>query len=121
MAKSFSCLTTALLITVVRAIPLLVADLGIVNAFPRLAQELSGCTGGFGAPAQSFQFIRAVPTVCVSVAYKHRWDTHSILAGELMTRAGVIHAADLIAAISAVIYAVTADERSFRCTVYWSY
>ena len=61
------CLTAALLITVVRAVPLLVADIVDVDALPRIADELSRYTGGFWAPAQALKFIRAILAVCITI------------------------------------------------------
>lgn len=89
---------------------MMVADLVDVNTLPRIAHEFSRCTGGFWTPAQALEFISAVLTVCITITYIRRWNTHSILAGELLTGAGAVHAADLITAVPTVIHTVTAEE-----------
>ena len=110
--KGISCmnvrLTAALLVAVVRAVPLLVAHLVDVDALARLAHELPRGARGHGAVAHALHLVRAVLAVGLAVAHVPGGHTRAVLAGELVAGAGVVRAAALVAPIPAVVHAVTA-------------
>ena len=104
-------LTASLLITVIRAVLLRVADLVGVNTLARLAQVLSRGTGRLGGAAHAFCLVRTVQTVGLAIAGKGGWDAGAVLAGELVAGAGVVGTVQLVAAVPAVIDSVTANRR----------
>lgn len=103
-------LTAAFFITVVLTVLLSIAHLIGIDALSRLAHVLLRRAGGLRREAQAVRLVRTIQTVVLSVADVERVDAGSVTAGELVAAAGIIRTAQLIAAISTVIHAITATE-----------
>lgn len=104
-------LTTAFFIAVVLAVLESVAHLVKINALAGRAQVLIGGTGGMRCDTQTVRFVRAIRAVELPITNERRPNARPIAAGKLVGRACVIGTAQLVAAVTTVVHAVTAGGR----------